>query len=83
MWGPTAVGQCRVVQVIALSVEPPIPRYLRNPRLGDWPGRSSATGLAGTGDSSRRGWEGWVVGTPARVTMNGEAWDVGCPEEAG
>ena len=47
MWRPESVEQRRVTQVIALSVEPPIPRYLRNPRLGDWLSHSSAIGLLG------------------------------------
>ena len=47
MLPPIAVRQRRVIEVIALSVEPPIPRYLRNPRLGDWLSHSSATGLLG------------------------------------
>ena len=56
-----AVGQLRVEQAIALSAEPPIPRCLHNPYSGYWPGHSSATGLAGTGDSSKRDWEEWVL----------------------
>ena len=56
-----AVGQRRVEQAIALSAEPPIPRCLRNPYSGYWPGHSSAASLAGTGDSSKRDWEEWVL----------------------
>ena len=56
-----AVGQLLVEQAIALSTEPPIPRCLHNPYSGYWPGHSSATGLAGTGDSSKRDWEEWVL----------------------
>ena len=56
-----AVGQLLVEQAHALSVEPPVPRYLRNPYTGYWPGHSRATGLAGTGDSSKRDWEEWVL----------------------
>ena len=48
-----AVGQLLVEQAHALSVEPPVPRYLRNPYTGYWPGHSSATGLAGTGILAR------------------------------
>ena len=52
MLPPIAISQGRVVQVIALSVEPPIPRYLRNPRLGDCLSHSSPTRLLGIGRSS-------------------------------
>ena len=81
MWRPAVVGQIREMQAIALSIEPPVPCCLRNPDLGYRPGHSSATGLAGTEDSSKTALEAWMlrgavryglVETPARLTRNGE-----------
>ena len=81
MWRPAVVGQIREMQAIALSIEPPVPCCLRNPDLGYRPGHSSATGLAGTEDSSKTALEAWMLRgavryglleTPARLTRNGE-----------
>ena len=80
MWRPAVVGQIREMQAIALSIEPPVPCCLRNPDLGYRPGHLSATGLAGTGDSSKTALEAWMLRgavryglleTPARLTRNG------------
>lgn len=61
MWGPAGMGLRREIQVTALSVEPPIPRYLRNPDSGYRPSHSSGTGLAGTEDFSRSAWRVWAL----------------------
>ena len=73
MWRPAVVGKIHEMQAIALSIEPPVPCCLRNPDLGYRPGHSSATGLAGTEDSSKTALEAWMAEGYGSIRAVGDA----------